>query len=242
MINRLYILFPQERGNLIRDCVETKLEEADTPLVNANAPFKALFPSGYALRQQSKRSTFTQEQLLFVEEKFNQGSPSTAKKAQPEVVAQLMHEATFEDNDGNTRARFSPKFWLSEDQIRNLFSKMASLDIRVGELQDAQNNSEAAQATDEELGNMFVANIESNAINEASIQRHDYITILISFNLPIKIHTKKMLQMPLFYHLHYNRKQKKRKLTNFKNEKKNFLSKPYFIPPNKRKEEILNPL
>ena len=83
-----------------------------------------------------------------------------------------MREATFEDDDGTTRARFSPEFWLSEDQIRNLFSKMA-LDIRVGEIQDAQNDppvddftAEAAQATDEEQGNLFDANMESDAINE----------------------------------------------------------------------------
>ena len=152
--------------------VPSQLEQADTPLANANAPFKTLYPPGFALRQPSKRTTFTQEQLLFVEEKFNQGRPSTAKKAQPEEVAQQMREATFEDDDGTTRARFSPEFWLSEDQIRNLFSKMA-LDIRVGEIQDAQNDppvddftAEAAQATDEEQGNLFDANMESDAINE----------------------------------------------------------------------------
>ena len=82
-----------------------------------------------------------------------------------------MREATFEDDDGNTRARFSPEHWLSEGQIRNLFSKLA-LNIRVGDIQDAQNNppvddftAEAAQATAEEQGNEFDANMESDAIN-----------------------------------------------------------------------------
>ena len=162
------------------DEVPRQLEQADTPLANANAPFKTLFPPGFALRQPSKRTTFTEDQLLYVEEKFDQGRPSTAKKAQPEVVAQQMREATFEDDDGNTRARFSPEFWLSEGQIRNLFSKMA-LDIRVGEIQDAQNDppvddiaAEATQATDEEQGNLFDANMESDAINEVKkLSRQD---------------------------------------------------------------------
>ena len=162
------------------DEVPRQLEQADTPLANANAPFKTLFPPGFALRQPSKRTTFTEDQLLYVEEKFDQGRPSTAKKAQPEVVAQQMREATFEDDDGNTRARFSPEFWLSEGQIRNLFSKMA-LDIRVGEIQDAQNDppvddiaAEATQATDEEMGNLFDANMESDAINEVKkLSRQD---------------------------------------------------------------------
>ena len=160
--------------------VPSQLEQADTPLANANAPFKTLFPPGFALRQPSKRTTFTEDQLLFVEEKFDQGRPSAAKKAQPDVVAQQMREATFEDDDGNTRARFSPESWLSEDQIRNLFSKMA-LDIRVGEIQDAQNDppvddfaADAAQATNEEQGNLFDANMESDAINEVKkLSRQD---------------------------------------------------------------------
>ena len=112
--------------------------------------------------------------------KFDQGRPSTAKKAQPEEVVQEMHEATFEDDDGNTRARFSPEHWLSEGQIRNLFSKLA-LNIRVGDIQDAQNNppvddvtAEAAQATSEEQGNLFDANMESDAINEVKkLSRQD---------------------------------------------------------------------
>ena len=91
-----------------------------------------------------------------------------------------MREATFEDDDGNTRARFSPEHWLSEGQIRNLFSKLA-LNIRVGDIQDAQNNppvddvtAEAAQATSEEQGNLFDANMESDAINEVKkLSRQD---------------------------------------------------------------------
>ena len=160
--------------------VPSQLEQADTPLANANAPFKTLFPPGFALRQPSKRTTFTEDQLLFVEEKFDQGRPSTAKKAQPEEVVQEMREATFEDDNGNTRARFSPEHWLSEGQIRNLFSKLA-LNIRVGDIQDAQNDppvdvitAEAAQATAEEQGNLFDANMESDAINEVKkLSRQD---------------------------------------------------------------------
>ena len=158
----------------------SQLEQADTPLANALAPFKTLFPPGFALRQPSKRTTFTEDQLLFVEEKFNQGRPSTAKKAQPDEVAEQMREATFEDDDGNTRARFAPEHWLSEGQIRNLFSKMAK-EIRVGDILDAQNDppvddfaADAAQATAEEEGNLFDANMEADAINEVrKLSRQD---------------------------------------------------------------------
>ena len=152
--------------------VPCQLEQADTPLAGANVPFKNLFPHGFALRQPSKRTTFTQDQLQFVEERFNLGRPSTAKKAQPDEVAQLMREATCEDEDGNTIARFSPDRWLSEGQIRSLFSKLA-LEIRVGDIQDEHNKppvndfvAEAAQARDEEQGNLYDANMESDAINE----------------------------------------------------------------------------
>ena len=152
--------------------VPSTLEQADSPLAKANATFQSLFLSGFALKVPSKRTRFTEDQLLYIEEKFEQGRPSTANKAKPNVVAKQMREETVEDKNGIQRARFPPEKWLKEEQIRSLFSKMA-LNIRVGDIQQVQENptqdvfvAEAQQAEDEEQGNLFDANVESYNILE----------------------------------------------------------------------------
>ena len=140
--------------------------------LKANATFQSLFLSGFALKVPSKRTRFTEDQLLYIEEKFEQGRPSTANKAKPNVVAKQMREETVEDENGIARARFPPELWLKEEQIRSLFSKMA-LNIRAGDIQHVQENptedvfvAEAQQAVDEEQGNLFDANVESHTILE----------------------------------------------------------------------------
>ena len=67
-----------------------------------------------------------------------------------------MREETVEGEDGVIRARFPPDKWLSEAQIRSLFSKMASA-IQVGDILNEQENptednfqAEAQVAFDEE--------------------------------------------------------------------------------------------
>ena len=42
-----------------------------------------------------------------------------------------MREATITDEEGNSQPRFEPQEWMSEDQIKYLFSKFAA-DIRKG--------------------------------------------------------------------------------------------------------------
>lgn len=158
--------------NLPTSEVPSTLEQADSPLAKANATFNSLFPSGFALKLPSKKTKFTEDQLLYIEEKFEQGRPSTANKAKPNVVAKQMREETVEDKNGVMRQRFPPELWLKEEQIRSLFSKMA-LNIRTGEIQHVQENptedvfvAEAQLAEDEEQGNLFDANVESHSILE----------------------------------------------------------------------------
>jgi hypothetical protein len=150
--------------------VPSDLEMEDSPLASASATFNDLFPKGFAIHQPKKKSRFTEDQLLYIKERFTQGRSKAAKKAQPIDVESQMREETVEGENGVTRARFPPNLWLSEAQIRNLFSKMA-LDIRVGDILNEQENptednfhAEAQVAVNEEQENSFIAQNESEAV------------------------------------------------------------------------------
>ena len=151
--------------------VPRELEMEDTPLASASATFNDLFPIGFAIHQPKQKSRFTEDQLLYVKERFTQGRSKAAKKAQPIDVESEMREETVEGEDGVTRARFPPHLWLTEAQIRSLFSKMAK-EIRVGDILDEQENptednfqAEAQVAVDEEQENSFIAQNESEAVS-----------------------------------------------------------------------------
>ena len=151
--------------------VPRNLEMEDSPLASASATFNELFPKGFAIHQPKKKTKFTEDQLLYIRERFAQGRSKTAKKAQPIDVESEMREETVEGEDGVTRARFPPELWLSEAQIRSLFSKMASA-IQVGDILNDQENptednfqAEAQVAVDEEQENSFIAQNESEAVS-----------------------------------------------------------------------------
>lgn len=151
--------------------VPRDLEMEDSPLASASATFNDLFPKGFAIHQPKKKSRFTEDQLLYIRERFAQGRSKTAKKAQPIDVESQMREETVEGEDGVTRARFPPSLWLSEAQIRSLFAKMAS-DIRVGDILNEQENptddnfqAEDQATVDEEQENSFIAQNESEAVS-----------------------------------------------------------------------------
>ena len=102
------------------------LERADSPLAKAGASFRSLFPKGFALPVTKKRTTYTDDQIDFVTEKFDQGRAATAKKAKPEDVEEEMRLATVVDENGLARPRFEPSQWLTENQIKYLFCQNGS--------------------------------------------------------------------------------------------------------------------
>ena len=148
------------------------LDQADTPLAKANADFNSLFLKGFALPVPSKRTIYTEDQLEYIQEKFDKGRRSPSSKADPEEVAQEMRFETVVGEDGIERARFPPNLWLRAEQIKYLFSKIA-LDIRSGDIQETQEFpppnefvDEAQQAESEEQIGIFDANAELDSVNQ----------------------------------------------------------------------------
>ena len=152
--------------------VPSFLEQADTPLAKANAEFNSLFLKGFALPVPSKRTVYTEDQLEYIQEKFDKGRRSPSSKANPEEVAQEMRFETVVGEDGVKRARFPPNHWLKAEQIKYLFSKIAS-DIRSGDIQETQEFpppndfvEEAQRAESEEQISIFDAHAERDSVNE----------------------------------------------------------------------------
>ena len=105
------------------------LERADTPLAKLSQSFQDIFKTGFALLRTKEKSRFSEAQLEYILEIFEQGRNS--RHTRPLQAEQWMKEATLTDEEGNVQPRFEPEDWLTEDQIKYLFSKFAA-DIRKG--------------------------------------------------------------------------------------------------------------
>ena len=131
-------------------------------------------------------------------EKFEFGRQATARKAHPHNVEQQMRRETIVDENGITKARFHPKDWLTEDQIRYLFAKMAS-EVRKGEspetekllqgietIPDEGPEAEAQQIIDDEDENFYDAAAENMTIfqvaEDALMDNERGHPLMVSFN------------------------------------------------------------
>ena len=60
--------------------VPRNIEMEDSPLASASATFNELFPKGFAIHQPKKKTKFTEDQLLYIRERFAQSRSKTTKK------------------------------------------------------------------------------------------------------------------------------------------------------------------
>ena len=105
------------------------LDRLDTPLAQLNQSFQDLNKEGFALHKSKQQTRFTEAQTAYIKEIFDQGRKS--RHAKPQEAERWMQESTVIDEEGNSQPRFEPQEWMTEDQIKHLFSKFAA-DIRKG--------------------------------------------------------------------------------------------------------------
>ena len=97
------------------------LPRMDVPLAKAHVPWHLQVKTGFALPKPKSRSRFSKEVVDYVHTLFMAGEGKGKRKAKASVVVKQMR--LLKDDMGEYV--FSSADWLTEAQIRSLFSKMA---------------------------------------------------------------------------------------------------------------------
>ena len=140
--------------------------------------FEPVFCEGFALKKRKPNKKFTLDQEAFVKGEFDKGEAKKSRKVTPEQVVKRMRREKIPDpeNPGQMIHRFGKSEWLTEAQVKGLYSKYDKLRTEKGKEATMSVDETTSLSTnyDHHAYHDAIANLVDQANEEQPISEQDH--------------------------------------------------------------------